>query len=125
MIPAPVTIVQPRQVAAGALIRFRGRLLLVRRVFGTDPAAPVIVEELTAAPLAGQLGLWSLDAVHRLLETAEGGGIACRSSHETSFLPGRDNLCYSGNRKAADGAEDTKGRAHAPAAAAGAGRARL
>lgn len=44
-----------------------GRLLRVVRAYGTDAAAPVIVEELMAVgdAMPGQLGLWCVDGVRR------------------------------------------------------------
>lgn len=57
-----------QEVYAGATFRFGGRLLLVRRVCGSKPESPVIVEELTAFPLVGQLGLWTLDGVRRAFQ---------------------------------------------------------
>ncbi|WP_315705038.1 MULTISPECIES: hypothetical protein [unclassified Bradyrhizobium] len=57
------------EIPAGAVFQSGGRFLKVYRVFGTDAAAPVIVEELQTfgSALKGQFGLWSQDAVSRAL----------------------------------------------------------
>ena len=60
-------LVRAAAIPAGLVFAYAGRFLRVTRVYGTDAAAPVIVEEL--APIghafAGQYGLWSADAVMR------------------------------------------------------------
>ena len=56
------------EIPSGMMFQFGGRPLLVVKAYGTDPAAPVIVEELTdAVTLKGQLGIWSADGVTRRL----------------------------------------------------------
>lgn len=57
------------EIPAGAVIEHGGRPLIVRRV-GSDPAAPVILEELATfgTTLAGQLALWSADGVLRAMK---------------------------------------------------------
>jgi hypothetical protein len=57
------------EIPAGAVFAHAGRSLIVRRVCGTDAAAPVIAEELSAVgkALAGQLALWSANSVLRCM----------------------------------------------------------
>jgi hypothetical protein len=56
------------ELPAGTVFEYGGRALLVVKTRGTDPAAPVIVEELTdSVSLKGQFGLWSLDGVSRAI----------------------------------------------------------
>ncbi|WP_316172125.1 MULTISPECIES: hypothetical protein [unclassified Bradyrhizobium] len=57
------------EIPAGAVFQSGGRFLKVHRVFGTDAAAPVIVEELQnfGSTIKGQFGLWSQDTVSRAL----------------------------------------------------------
>jgi hypothetical protein len=56
------------EIPAGCVFLFGGRPLSVVRVYGTDAAAPVIVEELTGRyTLKGQLAIWSVDGVSRAL----------------------------------------------------------
>jgi hypothetical protein len=65
---SPPEIQRRAELPAGAVFSFGGRALMVRKTYGTDKAAPVIVEELTdAVTLKGQLGLWSADGVMRQL----------------------------------------------------------
>jgi hypothetical protein len=67
---APPVISRRAEVAAGGVFDFAGRSLLVRKAYGSDPAAPVIVEELASfgpKVLAGQLSIWSNDAVLRAM----------------------------------------------------------
>jgi hypothetical protein len=59
---APPAIVAEAQLPIGGLVIFGGRQLVIFRTYGTDPAAPVILEERS-----GQYALWSADAVKRLL----------------------------------------------------------
>jgi hypothetical protein len=60
-------IVRAAAIPAGLVFNYAGRFLRVCRVYGTDAAAPVIVEEIAPIghALAGQYGLWSADAVMR------------------------------------------------------------
>lgn len=62
-------LARPAQLAVGMVFRFGGRFLRVHRVYGTDPAAPVIVEELADGPtsLKGQFALWGADGVVRAM----------------------------------------------------------
>lgn len=66
---APPTIERRAEIPKGAVFSHGGRFLKIYRVFGTDAAAPVIVEELQSfgSTLKGQYGLWSQDAVARAL----------------------------------------------------------
>lgn len=67
----PPALRRQAEIPVGMVFLFGGRPLIVRRVHGTDPAAPVIVEELTDAfALKGQLALWSLDCVQRVVRAA-------------------------------------------------------
>jgi hypothetical protein len=63
----PPVMSRPAQVAAGMTFQFGGRFLRVVKSYGTDPAAPVIVEELNSfgTTLKGQFSLWSADGVLR------------------------------------------------------------
>jgi hypothetical protein len=65
----PPTLERRAEIPSGAMFQSSGRFLKVYRVYGTDRAAPVIVEELQAfgTTLKGQFGLWSQDAVARAL----------------------------------------------------------
>lgn len=56
-------------IAVGVVFNHGGRALRVHRAYGTDPRAPVIVEELASfgSTLKGQYALWSLDAVRRAM----------------------------------------------------------
>ena len=55
-------------IPAGAVFMYGGRPLYVVKVYGSDAAAPIIVEELTnAAVLKGQFALWSADGVIRAM----------------------------------------------------------
>lgn len=57
------------ELPAGAVFSYGGRPLMIRKTYGTDKAAPVIVEELTdAVTLKGQLGIWCVDGVMRQLK---------------------------------------------------------
>lgn len=69
-LPAAFTVAPPvlrRQaaIASGVVFLFHGRPLRVVMATGTDPAAPVVVEELTAVgdAMPGQYALWSAAAV--------------------------------------------------------------
>jgi len=61
------TIERVAEIPGGMAFQFRGRVLVVVRTYGTDRAAPVIVEEMTdsARALKGQFGLWAVDGVMR------------------------------------------------------------
>lgn len=69
------TIISPSihraaEIPAGAVFGYGGRFLKVVRVLGTDPAAPVIVEEMVSfgpVVLAGQLSLWAADGVSQAM----------------------------------------------------------
>jgi hypothetical protein len=65
--PRPA-IVRQAAIPAGLVFRFGGRYLKVIKAYGTDKAAPVIVEEITNmnGP-AGQLSLWGADGVARAI----------------------------------------------------------
>lgn len=65
----PPVVERRAEIPRDAVFSHGGRFLKVYRVFGTDAAAPVIVEELQAfgSTLKGQFGLWSQDAVARAL----------------------------------------------------------
>lgn len=71
----PPAIVRPATLEPGTMFWWQGRPLKVAKVYGTDAAAPVIVEELTGdahlGHLAGQYAIWSLDMVQQaILEQA-------------------------------------------------------
>lgn len=55
---------QSAPIQPGQVVHLLGRLVVVQSVHGSDPAAPVIVEEM--APLGhalrGQYGLWPMRA---------------------------------------------------------------
>jgi hypothetical protein len=71
--PAPPVIERQAAIPAGAVFMFGGRPLQVTKTYGTDAAAPIIVEELTdAVTHKGQYGLWSADGVMRQM-TGRGG----------------------------------------------------
>jgi len=55
-------------IPSGIVFRYGGRYLKVIKAYGTDKAAPVIVEEVTNmnGP-AGQLSLWGADGVARAI----------------------------------------------------------
>lgn len=57
---APLVIERRAELAAGMVFTHGGRPLVVVKAFGSDPAAPVIVEELTHGRswLKGQFALW-------------------------------------------------------------------
>lgn len=65
----PPLIVRQAPIPVGAIFSYAGRLLAVVRVYGTDPGAPVIVEEIEGygSVLPGQYALWSADGVARIL----------------------------------------------------------
>ena len=73
---SPSAIERRAEIPAGAVFQSGGRFLKVYRVFGSDAAAPVIVEELQdfGTTLKGQFGLWSQDAVSRAIAR----GLRCR-----------------------------------------------
>lgn len=60
-------------IPAGAVFHYAGRALRIHRVFGSVSGDVVIVEELASfgASLAGQYGIWSVDAVTRALAGKE------------------------------------------------------
>jgi len=62
---APPQIERRAPIPVGTVFHYWGRALKVVRVYGDDPAAPVIVEELGefGTTLRGQYGLWSAAAV--------------------------------------------------------------
>lgn len=66
---APPAIHAEQPVPAGAVFFFGNRPLMIVEAHGTDPAAPVICEELEwhNPSLPGQLCLWSLDCVRRAM----------------------------------------------------------
>lgn len=70
MFPPP-TLERAAAIPQGAVFASGGRFLKVWRVYGdaSDPAAPVIVEELQAfgTLCKGQFGLWAQDAVAHAL----------------------------------------------------------
>ena len=51
---------QQSPVQPGQVVHLLGRLVIVQSVHGSDPAAPVIVEEMAPIghALRGQMGLW-------------------------------------------------------------------
>lgn len=69
----PPVLARPAQLSVGMVFSFGGRFLRVHRVYGSDPAAPVIVEELADGPtsLKGQFALWGADGV--VLAISKGG----------------------------------------------------
>ena len=64
-----IVIERRAEIPCGAVFSHGGRSLRVTRTYGTDAAAPVIVEELAAfgSTLKGQFALWSNDAVSRCI----------------------------------------------------------
>lgn len=66
---APPVIERRAEIPAGLVFRYAGRMLRVVKTYGTDPAAPIIVEELDTfgTTLRGQFGLWSCDGVQRAI----------------------------------------------------------
>jgi hypothetical protein len=69
----PPAIQRAAIIPAGAVFQFAGRPLRVRRVWGSQSGDVVIVEELVAfgKSLAGQYGIWSVEAVSRALAGKE------------------------------------------------------
>lgn len=67
------TIERRAEIPAGAVFTYAGRPLRVRRVWGSMAGDVVIVEELAAFgnSLAGQYGIWSVEAVSRALARQE------------------------------------------------------
>jgi hypothetical protein len=66
----PPTIERRAEIPAGMVFNYAGRPLLVVKSYGTDAAAPVIVEELASfgpRTLRGQLAIWSADSVSRAM----------------------------------------------------------
>lgn len=67
-------IVQQAEIPPGVVFWFWGRPLRVVFCEGTDAAAPVILEEMGEGRwganhgLAGQLSMWSLDGVRRVMD---------------------------------------------------------
>ncbi len=70
---APPAIHRPAAIATGAVFNYAGRALRVYRVFGSVAGDVVIVEELASFghSLAGQYGIWSVEAVSRALAGKE------------------------------------------------------
>jgi hypothetical protein len=62
-------LVRAAEIACGTVFVHAVRPLRVVKVTGSDPAAPVILEELASWGdcLAGQLALWSADGVLRAI----------------------------------------------------------
>lgn len=79
MIPRQPTLFDPPAIQraaiipAGAVFHFGDRALRVRRVWGSMSGDVVIVEELASfgKSLAGQYGIWSVEAVSRALAGRE------------------------------------------------------
>ena len=79
MIPRQPTLFDPPAIQraaiipAGAVFHYAGRALRVRRVWGSMSGDVVIVEELASfgKSLAGQYGIWSVEAVSRALAGRE------------------------------------------------------
>jgi len=70
LFPALSPVIERRaEVPAGAVFLYAGRPLRIIKAMGTDPAAPVIVEELASfgKSLKGQFAIWSADAVSRVM----------------------------------------------------------
>lgn len=70
----PPAIQQAAIIPSGAVFHFAGRALRVRRVWGSRAGDVVIVEELASFgkySLAGQYGIWSVEAVSRALAGRE------------------------------------------------------
>jgi hypothetical protein len=65
-------VVRAAEIGAGTMFMHGGRLLKVVKAYGSDPAAPVILEEMMpwGDCLAGQLALWSADGVLRAMAGA-------------------------------------------------------
>jgi len=62
------TLRREAAIPSGIVFRFGGRYLKVVKAYGTDKAAPVIVEEITnVIGPSGQLSLWGADGVARAL----------------------------------------------------------
>lgn len=70
---APPAMHRPASIPAGAVFHYAGRALCVRRVWGSMSGDVVIVEELASfgKSLAGQYGIWSVEAVSRALAGRE------------------------------------------------------
>jgi hypothetical protein len=71
---SPPVIERPSHVCRDMVFDYGGRLLRVHRAdYGTDAAAPVILEELCefGTTLRGQLSIWSLDGVRRALSCSQ------------------------------------------------------
>lgn len=61
--------IEPNPAAAPTVFNFGGRALRIARAYGTDSAAPIIVEELSDRfTLKGQYALWSRQGVTREME---------------------------------------------------------
>lgn len=62
---APAQIVRRAELHSGFTFLFAGRFLRVVKSYGTDAAAPVVVEELMAVgeALPGQFSLWALGGI--------------------------------------------------------------
>lgn len=62
---SPPEIVRQAELPIGSGFMFAGRPLTVVKTYGTDPSAPVILEERASfgGSIAGQYALWSYAAV--------------------------------------------------------------
>lgn len=69
----PPAIQRAAIIPAGAVFHYAGRALRIRRVWGSMAGDVVIVEELASfgQSLAGQYGIWSVEAVSRALAGRE------------------------------------------------------
>lgn len=69
----PPAIQRAAIIPSGAVFHYAGRALRVRRVWGSMAGDVVIVEELASFghSLAGQYGIWSVEAVSRALAGRE------------------------------------------------------
>lgn len=69
----PPAIQRAAVIPSGAVFHFAGRALRVRRVWGSMAGDVVIVQELASfgSTLAGQYGIWSVEAVSRALAGRE------------------------------------------------------
>lgn len=76
---APPSLLRQAEIPSGLAFHFGGRMLIVRRVFGCDKGAPVIVEEMAdfgESTLRGQLSLWSVGGVTAAMRSAVEGEAA-------------------------------------------------
>lgn len=69
----PPVILRPAPLIAGVVFHYGGRALRIHRVYGTDPRAPVILEDLASrgSISKGQYALWSAAAVTRAISGAQ------------------------------------------------------